>query len=98
MDVLRVARLAVGLDARGVGIGKALLRFGLELAERMRDELGCVGVLVDAKAEAVDFYRSLGFEPVSTLAGASRIVPPPTPMFLPLGAIPQRRLAPAPGP
>jgi predicted N-acetyltransferase YhbS len=90
VPVLRLARLAVDHRAQGIGIGKALLRFGLELAERMRDELGCVGVLVDAKKDAVPFYRRLGFEPVVALEGAAPMLPRTTPMFLSLGSIPVR--------
>src|SRR5688572_28096485 len=44
LPILRVARLAVSEDDRGRGLGQALLRFCIEIAERMRDEVGCVGV------------------------------------------------------
>jgi GNAT superfamily N-acetyltransferase len=90
VPVLRIARLAVDQRARGLGIGQALLRFGVELAETMRDEIGCVGVLVDAKDGAVEFYRRLGFEAVAVVDGAARIVPRTTPMFLSLGSVPRR--------
>ena len=88
VPVLRIARLAVDHRAQGLGIGRALLRFGIELAESMRVEVGCVGLLVDAKEHAVSFYRQLGFVAVDTLEGASRIVPAATPMFLSLGSVP----------
>ena len=91
VPVLRIARLAVDHRAQSLGIGKALLRFGIELAERMRDEVGCVGVLVDAKEGAVVFYRRLGFETVTAVEGASPVVPRTTPMFLSLGSVPQWR-------
>lgn len=91
LPVLRIARLAVHQAAHGQGIGGALLRFCVELAERMRDELGCVGVLVDAKRQAVDFYRRYGFEVVEVLEGRSSQIPAPTPMYLPLGAVPRPR-------
>jgi predicted N-acetyltransferase YhbS len=90
VPVLRLARLAVDHRARGLGIGKALLRFALELAEHMRDELGCVGVLVDAKEQAADYYRKLGFEEVDALEGASHTRPVAITMFLSLGSIPPR--------
>jgi GNAT superfamily N-acetyltransferase len=48
VPILRVARLAVDQPAAGRGLGRALLRFLIELAERMRVELGCVGLVVDA--------------------------------------------------
>ncbi len=91
LPFLRVARLAVDSRTRGGGVGGLLLRFAIELAERMRDEYGCVGVLVDAKEGAVEFYRRYGFIPVEAVEGASGQRPEPTMMFLPLGAVPLRR-------
>ena len=90
VPVSRVARLAVHEAARGQGVGKAILRFCIELAERMRDELGCVGVVVDAKAPAEGFYTQFGFVTVEATEGRSIAKPQPTLMYLPLGAIPKR--------
>lgn len=89
LPVLRLARLATEVRARGRGVGRALLRFSIELAEKQRDEVGCVGVLVDAKPAAVEFYGHLGFVPLEALSGAAPVLPPPTPMFLPLGSVPR---------
>lgn len=94
LPVLRVARLAVDERAQGQGVGSLLLRHYIELAERMRDELGCVGLVVDAKADAVEFYLKLGFHQLALLEGASPQRPMPAPMFLPLGAVPRKRLPP----
>ena len=91
VPVLRLARLATSSSARGRGVGKSLLRFAIELAERMRDEVGCVGIAVDAKADAVSFYLPFGFVPIRLVEGASEIIPAPSPMFLPLGAVPRKR-------
>jgi GNAT superfamily N-acetyltransferase len=88
VPVLRLARLATDQGARGGGIGTALLRHAIELAERMQDEVGCVGLLVDAKPEAVGFYDRLGFVPVAVVEGSIRAVPRTAPMFLPLAAVP----------
>jgi hypothetical protein len=52
------------------------------------EEIGCVGVVVDAKPEAQAFYSGYGFEPFAVLEGALLDRPQPTPMFLPLSAIP----------
>ncbi len=90
LPVLRVARLAVDAKHRGQGLGGALLRFAFELAEKMRDELGCVGVVVDAKPAAVEFYRSFGFVAVEAVQGGSPERPAPMPMFLPVASIPRR--------
>ncbi len=88
LPVLRLARLAVAENARDRGVGQALLRFALTLARRMADEIGCVGVVVDAKPEAQTSYRRYGFESVSAVEGVLLDRPEPTPMFLPLSAIP----------
>lgn len=87
LPVLRLARLAVDESAAGAGLGKALLRFVLELAARMADDYGCVGVMVDAKPGAVDFYTKYGFIPVEAVEGESEARPRPTPMFLAIRAI-----------
>jgi GNAT superfamily N-acetyltransferase len=90
VPILRVARLAVDQSARSLGLGKALLRFAIELAERMSAEVGCVGVVVDAKAGAREFYGRFGFVPLEVVEGASAQRPEPTPMFLSLGSLPRR--------
>lgn len=87
LPVLRLARLAVGHQAQGVGIGSQLLRYVLLVALRMADEIGCVGVLVDAKQDAVAFYERLGFKQVELLEGESNARPIPISMFLPMRAI-----------
>lgn len=90
LPVLRVARLAVSNADQGRGLGRALLRFCIELAEEMRDHVGCVGVVVDAKDEAVEFYRRYGFVEVDDEEGRAALVPAPSMMFLPLGAVPRK--------
>lgn len=90
VPILRVARLAVDASGRGRGLGKSLLRFVIELAERMRAELGCVGLVVDAKPGAEAFYERYGFAPIHVLEGSTEQRPQPTPMFLPLGSVPLR--------
>jgi ribosomal protein S18 acetylase RimI-like enzyme len=90
MPVLRIARLAVGEGDRRRGLGRALLRFCIETAERMCEEVGCVGLVVDAKPAAEAFYARLGFSRIGLLEGESPARPAPTPMFLPLGAVPPR--------
>jgi GNAT superfamily N-acetyltransferase len=88
LPVLRVARLAVDERAQGRGIGLALLRFALALAHEMARSLSCVGVVVDAKVDAVMFYARFGFVPLDAAEGQLGDRPAPTPMFIELGAIP----------
>jgi GNAT superfamily N-acetyltransferase len=87
LPVLGLARLAVDRSAQSLGIGTQLLRFVLALAVRMADEVGCAGVVVDAKKGAVDFYRKYGFAPFEPIEGQSEARPRPTPMWLPIQAI-----------
>ncbi len=80
LPILRLARLATHEDAQGQGIGKALLRHVCLLATRMSADFGCVGLLVDAKPEAVGYYAIFGFlrlEPVTGEAPMQAV-----PMFL----------------
>ena len=46
------------------GVGRLLLRSVLVLAREMASSLGCIGVVADAKPEAMDFYKQYGFEPL----------------------------------
>jgi GNAT superfamily N-acetyltransferase len=85
LPVLRLARLAVDERARGRGVAQALLRFVFALAQA--EEMGCVGVVVDAKPEAVTFYEKLGFIALEATAGLLGDRPEPLPMFLELGAV-----------
>jgi GNAT superfamily N-acetyltransferase len=86
LPVLRLARLGVDTRAQGLGIGKALLRHVLRLAIEQRDQSGCVGVLIDAKAEAASFYESLGFVRVEGVR-EGLLSGEPLPMFLAMGTV-----------
>jgi GNAT superfamily N-acetyltransferase len=81
LPVLRLARLGVDTRAQGLGIGKALLRHVLGLAVEQRDRIGCVGLVTDAKPEAVGFYQELGFVPVAGVR-EGLLHGEPLPMFL----------------
>jgi GNAT superfamily N-acetyltransferase len=88
LPVLRLARLGVDTRAQGLGlgIGKALLRHVLSLAVEQRDRIGCVGVVTDAKPEAVSFYQGLGFVPVEGVR-EGLLHGEPLPMFLAIDTI-----------
>ena len=59
----------------------------LELALEMRNRAGCVGVVVDAKPDAVTFYSSLGFIPIDLISGALGDRPEPVAILLPIQQI-----------
>jgi predicted N-acetyltransferase YhbS len=84
LPVLRLARLAVDSTAQDRGVGKALLRHCFLLAVEMSERFGCVGMVVDAKPSAVDFYARFGFSSIEVLGGRMESRPEPRPMFLPL--------------
>ncbi|MDD5390567.1 MAG: hypothetical protein PHD37_14590 [Gallionellaceae bacterium] len=46
----------------------------------MSADFGCVGLLVDAKPEAVGFYATFGFLPLTPVTGESSMQP--VPLFL----------------
>ena len=87
LPVLRLARLGVDQSAQRQGLGVQLLRFVLRLALAMADYYGCVGVIVDAKPDAVAFYSKYGFIAVDAIEGRSDARPAPTPMFLAIHAV-----------
>jgi GNAT superfamily N-acetyltransferase len=86
LPVLRLARLGVDRRAQGLGIGRALLRHVLRLAVDQRDRIGCIGVVTDAKTDAVKFYSELGFEPVEGVR-EGLLHGEPLPMFLSIGTV-----------
>lgn len=90
LPVLRLARLATDERERGRGIARELLRAVFAIAHRMAEEVGCIGVVVDAKPGAVSFYEELGFLRLEISKGG--FAGPgggSTPLFLELSAIPK---------
>jgi GNAT superfamily N-acetyltransferase len=87
LPILRIARLAIDEKYKGQGIGQTLLRSMLELAVKMNDEIGCVGVVVDAKVKAVPFYQKYGFILIEVEVGNLNQKPTPQPMFLSISSI-----------
>jgi GNAT superfamily N-acetyltransferase len=86
LPVLRLARLATSQAHHRQGTGLLLLRYVLRLAQRMSREFGCIGVVVDAKPDAVSFYERYGFRALDVEEGALREAP--RAMFLAMGSIP----------
>lgn len=88
LPALRIARLAVDARAQGRGVGAELLKHALIIARKTAESVGCIGVVVDAKADAVSFYERYGFEPVVSLSGGLGDRPEPAVLFLPMRLIP----------
>jgi len=88
LPILRLGRLAVAREYQGRGIGKQLLRYAFALALQQRDSVGCVGMIVDAKEEAIAFYERYGFHLLDgPIEGELRGNPPPHPMFLSIKSV-----------
>jgi predicted N-acetyltransferase YhbS len=89
LPILRLARLAVDRKAQGKGVGEHLMRAMFSVAIELRDKLGCVGVVVDAKSGAENYYARYGFVELEVVEGELEERPAPKPMFLPLSVIAQ---------
>lgn len=90
LPILRLGRLAVDQRYQGQGIGKLLLRYVFRLALQQKEQLGCVGILVDAKPEAIPFYQKYGFQALDrSIEGEIRGYPTPVPMFLSIKSVPE---------
>lgn len=90
LPVLRLARLAVHQDVQNQGIGGALLRHACALADAQARDVGCIGIVADAKAGAGRFYERFGFAVMPVESGELDIRAAAQPMFLPMGRIPRR--------
>lgn len=86
LPILRLARLGVDQQAQGAGIGRHLLRHVFGLALQQRTTAGCLGVVTDAKPDAVAFYEKLGFLPLEGVR-EGRLHGDPLPMFLDLRSV-----------
>lgn len=91
LPILRIARLAVDRRYQRQGIGKLLLKAMFELALELRENVGCIGVVVDTRPQAIPFYRDLGFRALDLDTGQLAERPMPVPRFLPLRLVEQAR-------
>lgn len=82
LPVARLARLAVALEYQGRGLGERLLMDALQRCARLADEIGMIGVIVDAKHEqARSWYERYEFE---------RFPDAPLTLWLPIAVIARR--------
>lgn len=65
IPVFRLGRLATALGHRGRGVGEFMLFDAIDRVSRVAGEVGGIGLVVNAKPSAVDFYRRYGFEPMA---------------------------------
>lgn len=62
VPVFRLGRLATASGHQGKGIGEFMLFDAIDRATRISGEVGGIGLVVNAKHSAVDFYQRYGFE------------------------------------
>jgi len=67
LPALLIARLAVDKRFQGQGLGKQLLILAIKKALKQAEEVGCIGIIVDAKEEAVSFYEKYDFEKIKSI-------------------------------
>ncbi|MCX7192015.1 MAG: GNAT family N-acetyltransferase [Proteobacteria bacterium] len=65
VPVFRLGRLATAKHHQGKRIGEFMLFDAIDRVTRIATEIGGVGLLVNAKSSAIDFYLQYGFEQMS---------------------------------
>lgn len=65
VPVFRLGRLATSKIQQGKGVGEFMLFDAIDRITRIASEVGGVGLVVNAKPAAVDFYKRYGFEPMA---------------------------------
>jgi len=62
VPVFRLGRLGTAMSHRRKGIGEHLLFDAIDRVTRIKNEVGGIGLVVNAKHSAIDFYQRYGFE------------------------------------
>lgn len=75
VPVFRLGRLVTAKPQQGKGIGEHMLFDAIDRVTRIAKEVGGIGLVVNAKPSAVDFYKRYGFE---------QLADHPRNLFLPL--------------
>jgi predicted N-acetyltransferase YhbS len=87
LPVLKLSRMGVDIKYQGKGIGLSLIKMVFKLALEQKEKVGCIGVVVDAKEDAVEFYKKLGFIELDAKSGTVKRYPMPVPMFISIGLL-----------
>jgi GNAT superfamily N-acetyltransferase len=87
LPILRIARLGVDEKFQSQGIGKLLLQKMFYLAMEIEELVGCVGIFVDAKEDAINFYKKYAFEIAPVLNGELEVKPTQTLMYLSMNTL-----------
>ena len=87
LPIVRISRLGVDEHFQSQGIGRKLMQKMLYLAIEIEELVGCIGIFVDAKEDAVMFYEKYGFEVAPVLNGELEVKPTQTLMYLSMKTI-----------
>ena len=87
LPIVRIARLGVDERFQSQGIGRKLMQKMLYLSIEIEELVGCVGIFVDAKEDAVAFYEKYGFQITPVLNGELAVKPTQTLMYLSMRTI-----------
>jgi GNAT superfamily N-acetyltransferase len=79
----RLIMLGIDVSDAKKGLGSQLMNHAFDVVKMSASSMGCYGLYLDADAGAIQFYKKLGFV---LLEGEK--TPNPSPMFIPLSAIP----------
>lgn len=82
LPVLHITRMGVDVNYQNRGVGRELIATAFRLAVEQKKMVGCIGVLIDAKVDAVEFYKKLGFVELEAKRGVSKTHPLPIPVFM----------------
>ena len=61
LPALKIGRLCVDERFSGRGIGTIITEFSISLGAKLSKTIGCRFIVLDAKQEALNFYKKLGF-------------------------------------
>jgi GNAT superfamily N-acetyltransferase len=65
LPVFRLGRLATAINHQGMRVGEYMLFDAIDRVTRIAKEVGGIGLVVNAKPQAVGFYKQYGFEPMA---------------------------------
>jgi ribosomal protein S18 acetylase RimI-like enzyme len=83
---VKIARLAVDTDCRGLGLGSELVALALAITKnRVMPHVGCRFLVVDSKSGSVEWYRKRGFTLLNTDENRAKDHPV---MFIDVGRLP----------
>lgn len=82
LPIMRITRIAVDKKYQHRGLGKYLMKSMFHLSLEQKEKFGCVGIVVDAKSDAIPFYKKLGFIELEVEQGKLNVHPSQTAMFI----------------